>query len=86
MNVVLVSANIQNQAVKIYTDVENEKSNVICPISAVLSPSASFATLAGDFTNIAIDGNVLTQNIPESVKTHAFTLTVNSALFSGSVA
>ncbi len=45
-----------SQNVKIYTDVERNNNQIICPITAQLIPTKLFALLAADFTNITIDG------------------------------
>jgi len=78
MLVTLASSTIQTQTFKIYTDIENLYPAIICSITATLTPSQPFITLASDFKTISIDEAVLTGLIPDSVKTHTFTLTVRS--------
>ena len=81
MSIILASNSVHSQAIKVYTDVEQEKPSVVCPITATISPAEAFASITSDFSTIEMDGVVLTQTIPSSVKTHTFVVTVSSSLF-----
>ena len=85
MPVVLASTKTSNQAVKIFTVVEQQHKTIICPISAQLTPSTSFIALSPDFKTISVDEGVLTQLLPGSVQSHAFVLSVSSLNFPNQV-
>jgi hypothetical protein len=71
-----------SKTVKILTDVEVAHPTIVCPITAVLTPSLSYITISGDYTSISLNGALTTQ---ADVGLHPMTLTVKSANFPGSV-
>ena len=71
------------QTVVIKTDVEIAHPAIVCPITATLAPSTSYISLSADFKTISVDASKIVQ--PADNGTHSFTLTVNSANFSGAV-
>ena len=88
MIVTMPSSASFTQTVAIKTDVQVANSNILCPITAVLTPSvltptAAYISLSADFTTISFDANQVVQ--PTDYGIHPFTLTVNSLNFSGSV-
>jgi len=85
MTIELPSSSILTQAVKIWTALERAYSSLVCPITAVLSPSNSHITLSGDLTAILVNGPGLTGATPSSVQTIVFTLSVNSLNFPSNV-
>lgn len=64
----------KTQAVKIWTDLERANS-IICPITATLTPSFAYITLAADFKTILVDGSKATD--PDN-GLHTMTLTVDN--------
>jgi len=72
----------KTQAVKIWTDLERANS-IICPITATLTPSFAYITLAADFKTILVDGSKATD--PDN-GLHTMTLTVDNQVFPALVA
>lgn len=68
----------QTQNVKIWTDVERSYASIICPITAVLTPSKPYISLSSDFTTINVDAS---QASDLDVGLHTMTLTVNNSVF-----
>jgi hypothetical protein len=71
--------------VKIWTALERAHNSLVCPITAVFTPSYPHITLSGDLTTISVNGLGLTVAVPASVQTFVFTLTINSLDFPTSV-
>jgi hypothetical protein len=67
----------KTQAVKIWTDVERTHS-IICPISAVLTPSLPYISLSADLTTILVDASFASDL---DVGLHTMTLTVKNSVF-----
>jgi hypothetical protein len=68
----------KTQAVKIWTDVEEAYPHIICPITAVLTPTLPYISLSADFTTILVDGSFASD--PDN-GLHTMTLTVDSLVF-----
>ena len=84
ISVTLPSSATTNQSVVILTDVQVAHSSIVCPITATLSPSASYISLSANYDTISVNAALMVS--PTDNGTHLFTLTVNSSNFSGSVA
>jgi hypothetical protein len=70
------------RTVKILTNVETSYPSIVCPITAVLTPTLSYIKISADYALISFNGALTTQT---DVGSHEMTLTVNSANFPGSV-
>ena len=82
MTVTMPSSLTTTQTVTILTDVQSTYASIVCPITAVLSPSKAYASISADFKTISINASLIA--VSDS-GTNAFTLTVNSSNFSSSV-
>jgi hypothetical protein len=56
---------------------------IVCPIAASLTPAVAYISLSADYKTILVNKALLT--IQTDLGTKVFTLTVNSANFSGNV-
>lgn len=83
MTVNMPSFATSTQTFAIFTDVQEAHPAIMCPITATLTPSAAWITLSADFKTITVIPTMLV--VHSDAGTHLFTLTVNSANFSGSV-
>lgn len=68
----------QVQNVKIWTDVERSHPLIICPITAVLTPSLPYISLSADFKTINVDASFASDL---DVGLHPMTLTVSNPKF-----
>jgi hypothetical protein len=68
----------QVQNVKIWTDVERSHPSIICPITAVLTPSLPYISLSADFKTINVDASFASDL---DVGLHPMTLTVSNPKF-----
>ena len=84
MNIMMPSVASTDQIIKIWTDVERLSAVSICPITATLTPSFAWMSLAGDFSKVTVNANNIV--LPTHVGTHSFTLTVNELNWSANVA
>ena len=83
MPVSMPSVATTTQTVTILTDVQNLHPTIVCPITAILTPSAAFISLSGDYKTISvIAGSIV---LPTDIGTNQFVLTVNSLNYLGSV-
>ena len=84
MNVIMPSTATSTQNVVILTDVEVAQPSIVCPITATLTPAAAYISLSGDYQTISVNASLIIT--PTHYGTHPFTLTVQSANYSGTVA
>ena len=79
MTVIMPSTAITTQTVVIKTDIEVAHPTIVCPITAVLTPTAVFISLSADYKTISVDATQIAK--PADYGTYSYVLTVNSSNF-----
>ena len=77
------SSATSTQTFTVLTDVQVAHPTKICAITATLSPSKVYISLATNFASISVDASKII--LPTDIGTLAFSLTVNSANFAATV-
>ena len=67
----------------IKTDVQNSYPAIVCGINGALTPATAYASISADSSTISVNAASIT--LPTDIGSHAFTLTVTSKLYPGSV-
>ena len=84
MNVIMPSVATSTQTFAIMTDVQVAHPTIVCPITATLTPSAAYISLAANNASISVNASLIV--MPTDYGTHPFTLTEKSSNFPGTVA
>ena len=83
MSINVPSVATSTQTVLIKTDVEVTNSAIVCPFTiTIMTPSAAYISLSANTISV----NAALISLPGDLGTHAFTITVVSANFPGTVA